>query len=92
MTPSQNSRIIDHAGVEGMPHDPGGKRTETSIQQGSTGKFGVQDFATVLVFAPHAFLLTHLPTRTATNIPVFRHARDLKLIGPIRYFSYFSVM
>lgn len=90
MTTLQNPNLIELDQTENLLHELANQRQEVSIRPKTKASSWPEHFSGGLVFSRHAILLTHMPTRTVTNIPDLNRVTGFEIDLPHKIFLPFE--
>lgn len=77
---------IDHGSLHLLLEELANEQKHISIRLELSGVMWMEHFSTVLLFSKRAFLLTHMPTRSVTNIPDINQVTGFEIDHPHRLF------
>ena len=77
---------IDHGPLQLLLEELANEQKHISIRLELGGVLWMEHFSSVLLFSQRAFLLTHMPTRSVTNIPDVNQVTGFEIDRPHKLF------
>ena len=90
MTSLVHTHLIELTQLEALMRELAEQRQDIAIRLQMEGQLFPEHFSTVLVFSRHAILLTHMPTRTVTNVATLDRVTAFEIDRPHKGFSPFQ--
>lgn len=84
-----HERIIDVYALKNLFDDLSSARTDISVRLQMKNQPWSPHFASILVFAKHAIMFVHMPTRTVIHVPDLHEVQGFEINQEYKEFSAF---